>query len=258
MKVFFKIVLGNLLALFLFGFVALFIVGGMVASLFVSEKAAVVETGSVLVFDMTANITDGPPVAEFAQLVEQGLGRSSVPTYSLRTVTDSIRAGATDKRISALFLYGNLIPEGYGSGFAALREVREAVEDFAKSGKPVIAYLESPTVREYYIASVAGQIVMNPYGVLGINGLASQQIFLAGLLEKYGVGVQVTKAGRYKSAVEAFTETQMSAPNRQQTEELLVDLWREIVFRVSESRGIPAQEIQRLTDARGFINRDRW
>lgn len=256
MKVFFKIVLGNLLALCLFGAVALFIVGGMVASLFMSEQTPVVETGSVLVFDMTANITDGPPVAEFGQLIEQGLGRSTVPTYSLRTVTASIRAGAQDKRISALFLYGNLIPEGYGSGFAALREVRAAVEEFGKSGKPVVAYLESPTVREYYIASVAGKIVLNPYGVLGVNGLASPQIFMAGLLEKYGVGVQVTKAGRYKSAVEAFTETEMSASNRQQTEELLTDLWREIVLRVSESRGIPAREIQRLTDEHGFINRD--
>jgi protease-4 len=89
-----------------------------------------------------------------------------------------------------------------------------------------------------------------------VNGLASQQVFLAGLLEKYGIGVQVTKAGRYKSAVEAFTDTQMSTANRQQTEELLIDLWREVVLRVSESRGIPPQEIQRLTDERGFINRD--
>lgn len=256
MKVFFKILLGNLVALFLFCFIAFFFFGVTFSALLMSDRVRI-DRGSVMVFDMSANITDAPPTPEFMQVLEQSMGRQAVPTHSLRSVTDSIRTAAHDNRISALFLYGTFIPQDYGSGFSALREVRLAIEEFRQSEKPVIAYLENPTVREYYVASAADQIVLNPYGVVGMNGLASQQIFLAGLLERYGVGVQVTRAGRYKSAIEIFTDTQMSPDNRDQTEQLLGDIWNEILSSVSHTRGISPENLQQLTDTRGFIDPDR-
>jgi protease IV len=257
MRVFFKIVLGNLVALILFGFLAFFFFGLTFSALMMSDRGVTVERNSVLIFDMSVNISDAPPAAEFMQVVEQSMGRRAVPTHSLRTVTNAIRAAANDKRVSGLFLHGSFMPQDYGTGFSALREVRLAVEEFRESGKPVLAYLENPTVREYYVASAAETIVLNPYGVVGINGLASQQFFLTGLLEKYGIGVQVTRAGRYKSAIELFTETEMSADNRAQTEELLYDIWNEILLKVSESRGISPADLQSLTDARGFIEPKR-
>jgi len=253
MKVFFKIVFGNLVALFLFMVLAFFFFGATFSALLMTDRTPRVERDSVLIFDMSSNITDAPPAAEFAQLVEQSMGRPAVPSHSLRTVTESIRRAATDDRISAVFLMGNFIPQGYGTGFSTLREVRMALQEFSESGKPIFAYLENPTVREYYVASAADRIVLNPYGVVGINGLASQQIFVAGLLERYGIEVQVTRAGRYKAAVELFTEQQMSPDNRAQTQALLDDIWNDILERISESRGISPQDLQALTDARGFI-----
>lgn len=237
----------------LFGFLALFFFGAALTGLFMQEEGIQIEEGSVLVFDLSSNLTDTPPAEDVWRVVEESLGSPTVPTYSLRAVTEAVRAAAGDPQVSSLFLRGNFIPQGYGSGFAALRELRLALLEFRESGKPLIAYIESPTVRDYYVASAADRILMNPYGMVGLSGLASQQIFIAGALERYGVGVQVTRAGRYKAAVEMFTEQAMSEANRAQTEELLADLWGEILVSVSESRGIAPDDLQRLADMRGYI-----
>lgn len=258
MKVFLKIVFGNLVAMMLFLLLLFFLFGATFSALLMTGgRETSVGRNSVLVFDLTMNLMDAPPSAEFMQVIEQSMGRQSVPTYSLRTVTEALRQAAADQRISSLYLSGNFVPQEYGSGFSALRELRQALLEFKQSGKPVIAYLENPTVREYYVTSVADRIILNPYGVVGINGLASQQIFLAGALEKYGVGIQVTRAGRYKAAVEMFTEQQMSSDNRSQMTELLSDIWGEILTSIGESRGISTEELQGLTDARGYIEPDR-
>lgn len=257
MKTFVKIVLGNLVALVLFGFVALAFFGLAITAIFVSEEPTRVAGGSVLVFDMSANITDAPPAADLWRALEEAMGPAGAPTYSLRSVTSSIRAAASDPKISALFIHGNLIPENYGSGFSALRELRLALQEFREAGKPLLVYVETPAVRDYYVISVSDQIMMNPFGMIGLNGLASQQVFIRNALERYGVGVQVTRAGRYKAAVEMFTEEQMSDANRSQMEELLADLWNEILLGVGEDRGVSPNTLQTLADTRGFIEPDR-
>lgn len=261
MKSFIKIVFGNLIALFLFGFFSFFFMFTLLSGLLVSgfstlfeEKASRVDQGSVLVFNLSANLTDSPPREEVWRVLEESFGAASAPVYSLRSVTDAVRAAAEDPRVSSMFLRGNLIPEGTGSGFAALRELRAALLDFRASGKPLIAYIETPTVRDYYVASAADRIIMNPYGMVGLSGLASQQIFIAGTLERYGIGVQVTRAGRFKSAVEMFTEEGMSEANRLQIEELLADLWDEILEGIGESRGVSVEELQQLADSHGYID----
>jgi protease IV len=257
MKTFVKIVLGNLVALILFGFVAVAFFGLAITAIFVGEDPTRVERGSVLVFDMSANITDAPPAADLWRALEEAMGPAGAPTYSLRSVTSSIRAAASDPKISGLFIHGNLIPENYGSGFSALRELRLALQEFRESGKPLLVYVENPAVRDYYVISVSDQIMMNPFGMIGVNGLASQQVFIRNALERYGIGVQVTRAGRYKAAVEMFTEEQMSDANRSQMEELLADLWNEILLGVSEDRGVSPNALQTLADTRGFIEPDR-
>lgn len=257
MRIFFKIVLANLVALFLVGFLGVIFFGATFAALLQFEgETPHVEEGSVLVFNMSANLTDSPSGGDFWRTLEESMGTGSATGYSLRAVTHSIRSAATDPRVSALFIHGNFIPEGYGSGFSALREVRLALLEFRESGKPLIAYVEAPTVRDYYVASAAGRVIMNPYGMIGLSGLASQQIFIAGALEKYGVGIQVTRAGRYKSAVEMFTEIEMSEDNRTQIKELLDDLWGEILESVGESREISVADLQGMADGRGFIDPD--
>ena len=91
--------------------------------------------------------------------------------------------------------------------------MREAIESFKEvSGKPVIAHIVYPTDKDLYLASAADKIIMNPEGLIMNAGMASEPIFFAGFFEKYGIGVQVTKAGEFKSAAESFLLKRMSAP----------------------------------------------
>lgn len=127
---------------------------------------------------------------------------------------------------------------GYGSGLAALKEVRAALMDFKAGGKPITAYLESVSTKDYYLASVASEVVLDPYGLILMPGLASEPMFFAGMFEKYGIGVQVSRAGKYKSFGEAFTRKDMSQESREETEKLLGDLWSSIVADLAEARGL--------------------
>ena len=142
----------------------------------------------------------------------------------------------------------------YGSGFAALKEVREAIIDFKEiSGKPVIAYLVYPTDKDLYLASIADKIILNPEGLIMNVGMASEPIFFAGFFKKYGIGVQVTKAGEFKSAAESFVMEKMSAPAREQTEALLEDLWDEYVEALSERAEMSPAQFQSLVDQKGLL-----
>ncbi len=110
------------------------------------------------------------------------------------------------------------------------------------------------TEREYYLATVADTMILNPIGTLELNGLGSEQLFLTGALEKYGIGVQVVRVGNYKSAVEPFTRTSLSQENREQTEALLNNLWDSIITTVGESRQLTLEKLQQLVDSQGFLS----
>jgi len=131
--------------------------------------------------------------------------------------------------------------------------VREALLDFKKSGKQVYAYLEAPTTRDYYVASAASVITMNPYGDMEMPGLSVVKTYYYGLFQKYGINVQVTRVGKYKSAVEPFILTKMSDADREETQKLIDDLWGDFVTAVTRSRPIDATAFQQLVDTDGYI-----
>jgi protease-4 len=152
-----------------------------------------------------------------------------------------------------VFLGGDLTAGAFGSGYAALREVREALTAFKESGKPVVAYLTQATTKTYYLASAASELAIDPYGMVLMPGLASEPMFFAGALEKYGVNVQVTRVGKYKSAVEPYTRREMSPENREEVQELLNDIWGGLVADIAASRGLTPVEVQATVDAEGII-----
>lgn len=254
MKNFFTSLLGSLVALILFSVGCMILAIGffaMLAAIGSAEKSApAFERGSYLVFDLATNISDAP------QPVDLGIFGGEDRTVQLRTVTRALRAAATDDRIAGVFITGDLSPMAYGSGYAALKEVRDALEAFKKSGKPIAAYLTHATTKSYYLASTANDLAIDPYGMILMPGLASEPMFFTGTFEKYGINVQMTRVGKYKSAVEPFTRKDMSPEAREEMQKLLGDLWNGILAGIAPSRNLTPDGIQTVIDREGVLRAD--
>lgn len=253
MRDFFKYTFASFLGILLFFGLC---TGGLI---FLLISAALKDTGpevrnkSVLVFDLSTKITDTSPGSGTGELLQKAVSGERDNVVPLRTVLDTINKAAADKRIVAIYLDGSTESEGRISGFATLKEVRKAMERFKATGKKIIAYNVDWDESSYYLGSVANTIVVNPMGVLEMNGLRSETLFLSGALEKYGVGVQVLRVGKYKSAVEPFLLKEFSAENRQQTQRLLNDLWGDFRATVGNSRKLTPQQIQTIADNKGLL-----
>jgi len=258
MKNFFTSMLGTLAALAIcaVGAFALFLIGIGILAALGNKKPATVESGSYLVFNLTSLITDAPPKSSPAEFLAALNGEDDGPkNLQLRLVTHALLAAAKDARISGVFLHGSLPAGGssYGNGFAALKEVREALLAVKAAGKPVVAYLDFAGTRDMFVASVADELVLDPYGAIFMPGLGAEPMFYAGAFEKFGIGVQVTRVGKFKSAVEPFTRKDMSPENREQLQKLLDDLWGDLLADTAKARGLAPADMQALVDKEGFI-----
>ncbi len=256
MKNFLSSFFGALLALVVFvfggGLLCFLVLIGLAAAS--GGKPVQVEKGAWLVFDFTGNIQDAPEQREGLEELQEAFGGGRAPQrLQLRQVVRALQAAARDDDIAGLFLTGSFAPDGYGTGYAALREVRAAIAEFKAAGKPVQGYFDVLTTREYYLATTADELVIDPYGALMMPGLASQPMFLKGAFEKFGIGVQVTRMGKYKSAVEPYTRKDMSPENRAQVQKLLDDVWGELASTVEGARGLEAGAFQRAMDGEGIL-----
>ena len=242
MKDFFKNVFATFVGIFLFvlvtlllGFVCIF---GMVLS---SESTTEIENNSVLVINLSGPLSersDKNVTAEFIGNVASGV--------SLEDVLSGIEKAKTNKNIKGIYIEaGAFAPNSY----ASLQEIREALIDFKKSHKWIVAYGDSYTQSSYYLASVANDVYLNPQGMLDWHGLSSQRIYLKDMLAKFGVKMQVSKVGTYKSATEMFTEEKMSDADRQQTSTYLNGIWKYLLKGVSESRNIPIAKLNEYADS---------
>ncbi len=253
----FTSVLGTLLGLLIFFGLGttgllLFLIGA--AS---RDTGPQVKNKSVLVYDLSLKITDAKPRSGASTIVQEALSNEDQNTVTLRTVLDTLEKARRDKRIVGIYLDGSKSAAGTDdTGFATLKEVRTALEKFRATGKPIFAYNMNWGEREYYLSSVANNIVLNPLGALEINGLSAEPLFLAGALDKYGVGVQVVRVGKFKSAVEPFLLTKLSPENRQQTQRLLSDVWGEWRTAVGKSRKLSPQQLQVIADNKAELLAD--
>ncbi|NMG10684.1 signal peptide peptidase SppA [Brasilonema sp. UFV-L1] len=248
----FASLLGSLLGLFIFcglGTTGLLLLLFTVASSRDTEPVAKDE--SVLVFDLSTNITDGKPSAD--ELLQEVLSGEENKRMSLRTVLETLEKARRDKRIVGIYLDASGGTESRTAGFATLKEVRQALEKCKAAGKKIVAYGVNWGEREYYLSSVADTIVVNPLGGMEINGLSSQPLFFAGALEKYGVGVQIVRVGKFKGAVEPFILKKLSPENRAQTQQLLNDVWGEWRATVGASRKINPQQLQAIADNQALL-----
>ncbi len=244
--------LGTLVGLF--SLVALLGVGAIgLAGFFISsastEVEPEVEKNSVLVFDLSTDIVDAVPYSGASIVLEETLYGNTYRSISLHSALQAIEAAATDNNITGIYLTGNT-----NAGLATLKEVRAALEKFkTDSDKPILANNTLWSERDYYLASVADSLYLNPAGVMELNGFRAEIQFLAGALSKYGVGVQVLRAGRYKSAIEPFTRTSSSPEEKQQTQALLTDLWQEFLTTTSAARETTPEAIQAVAENQGLL-----
>ena len=226
-------------------------IGGLVLILLTAvsdeEKIQGVQDQSVLVFDLSTQVKDFKSSANLAQT----FSAEKQETITLRKVLQSIDEAAKDDRIVAMLLDGRKV--GIPNGYATTEEVRTALAKFKATGKKIIAYDVTLSEQEYYLASLADEVIVNPMGTMELNGLSSQQMFFKGALEKYGVGVQVIRVGDYKSAVEPYIRADLSPANKEQTKVLLSDLWGKFLNHVADSRKLDSLKLQQLVDAKGYL-----
>lgn len=250
MKSFFASFLGSLTAfavLVVLGGVALF--GLLFAAAALSEpKSASVTPGSYLVFDLRMNITEAPAQFDDSMFSAALTGTDLPGQYQHRLVVRALHEAAADDRIAGVVIKGSFTPSGFGTSFASLQEIRRALEAVKSAGKPIKAYVEAPDIRDYYIVSVADEISMDPNGGVLMPGLASQPTFYAGAFERFGVGVQTARAGKFKSAIEPYIRQDLSPENREQLQAILDDLWMEMRDEIAAARGKSPDELQALVD----------
>ncbi len=204
---------------------------------------------SILTIDLSRSIVDLDP----GQTIQQAIAGEATHTTELKAVLDAIDAAAKDKRIVAIYLDGSSGKQPGGTGFATLKEVRSALERFRATGKKIIAYDIDMDKRAYYLASVANQILINPMGSVDINGFRSETMFFKNAFDKYGIGVEVVRVGKYKSFGETWSLDKFSPAARQETQELLNNLWGDFKTAVSSNRKLTPGLIQKVADDRGML-----
>jgi protease-4 len=245
-------VIGSLLGLTIFsgiGTLGLFFL--IVIAATTKDTGPQVKDKSMLVFDLSMKITDSQPSSsDFLQKTLTGVNEDPI---TLRKVIETLEKAQRDPRIVGIYIDATKSGAASRLGYASLKEIREALDKFRASGKKIIAYSTDWNEREYYLSSVANNIVLNPVGLMEINGLTSQPMFLAGALQKYGVGVQVVRVGKFKGAVEPFILDKLSPENRQQTQKLLDDVWGEWRTSVGKSRKIQPQKLQAIADSQPIL-----
>lgn len=240
MKDFFKYVGATVVGLIIFGIIATAIgimsIVGMVAS---GQATKSVDKNSVLVLklDGVMNEQSDEGLNLLGQLNNDG-------SIGLREMLSAIGKAKTNDNIEGIYLEAGAL----GADMAQLQELRDALADFKKSGKWIIAYGEVYSQGSYYVASLADKIYMNPSGEVNWHGIGGELRFIKDFYAKVGVKVVPLKVGKYKSATEIFTEDKMSEPSRQQTERYIGGWWQTMCQSVAKSRGISIDSLNTYAD----------
>lgn len=241
MKDFIKSVLATTVGIFGFfivmGVLTMMSIIGMVAS---SSAAQNVEENSVFVLNLSGTISDQGTDNPFSLFT----GDDSQST-GLNNILSAIKKAKTNDDIKGIYIEAGALITNY----ATLQEIRNALADFRKSGKWIVAYGDYYTQGAYYVASVANKVYINPKGIVDWHGIGAQTMFYKDFMAKFGVKCEVVKVGTFKSATETFTEEKMSDANRLQTQTFIDGTWQNICTAVSKSRGISIDSLNSYADS---------
>jgi protease-4 len=234
MKQFFKFVLASMVGFLITSGIILVVVFLLIAGLLStnSDKTDEVEPNSVLKIAFNNTISERTPNNPLSGL--NFLGIDGEKSMGLNDILADIKKAKTDDNIKGIFLDESTVTPGE----ATSEEIRNALIDFKKSGRFIVAYSEIYTQGFYYLASVADKVYINPKGIFLFHGFSQEITFLKGALDKLGIEAQIIKVGTYKSAVEPYFLTKMSDANRLQVNSYLGSLYDHFLAGISETRKI--------------------
>lgn len=197
-----------------------------------------VDNNSVLVLKVSGEFPDYAPKDPLANAF--GVAQPN----SFTNLLTQLRKAKVDTRIGAVLLD----IEMNGMGWGKADELRDAIKDFRKSGKPIYAYSELGMNKEYYVAAAADKIYMPPTGDLYINGFAANAMFYRGSLDKLGIEPQFIQIGKYKNAPDQYTRKDMSEGQREVINSILDHLYGRMVTAIAEDRKINTETAKELID----------
>lgn len=245
--------LASMLGFVIILMVTFFIFMGIIASLVsLTEKQTVtLENNSILQIKLDYEIYDRAPKDPMALFSMSGLEMNQNP--GLDQILKDIEKAKTDPKIQGIFLDMSVIP----SGISIIREVRNALADFKTCGKFIIAYGEVYSQGAYYLASVADKVYLNPAGAVEFKGLGGRVFYLKGTMEKLDIDMQVIRHGKYKSAVEIFTEDKMSDASREQMDAMISGIWGTLLDEISAGRNLSKDKLNGIADNLDALDADK-
>ncbi|MDF9828728.1 signal peptide peptidase SppA [Parabacteroides sp. PF5-6] len=234
-KTFFASTLGVFFALFILSIVFFVSLIGMLAT---SDSTYTVKNNTVFRLDLNGTISDCDQSSPLDAIL--GAGESMTE----EAIITSIKKAKENDKIKGIYLKGELLD----ASFATLEPIRQALLDFKESGKFIVAYSEIYLQTSYLLASTADKVVLNPKGILSLEGLQSISQFKKNQYDKLGIKYQVFKVGTFKSAVEPYIQEKMSDANREQVTSYLNDTWKHVLTGISENRGISVETLNAYAD----------
>ncbi len=227
----------------LLGFALVLSIAGFILLYLFFGREPAVPASATLVLRVGGALTEVAPADVVGYL-------RGVKTPTVRSVVDNLRKAKVDSRVRAVLLK----PTGFDSPFwGKVQEIRDAVLDFKKSGKPVYAYLQYAGDREYYLATAADKVFLMPSSPLDLNGIATYELFLRGTLDKVGAYPDLHHIGAFKTAINTFTEKGYTAAHKEMDQALNRDLYEQLVGGIAEGRKKSETEVRKLLDEGPFL-----
>lgn len=240
MAKFFGRLLAVLVGLFIFSFLALFVIIGITAAAGSAKES--IKDNTILKLELNKPIYEKSYDNPFGFLP---IGSDKAEGIGLVEIRQSLEKAAIDSKIKAVVLQIGIAHTDY----AILQELRGDIENFKKSGKKVYAYSEYYSEGAYYLASVADKVFMPSIGYIEFNGLNYSVMFYKGTLDKLEIKPEIFKAGNYKSAVEPFFLDKMSEPNKEQSLSFINSLNETLIEAISKSRKIEYTDLKLISDS---------
>jgi protease-4 len=212
-----------------------------IASIFGNSKP-IIKNNSVLTFDFKTHIIDSPSEDAKEIFFPSGQSEKNVLVFD---AIEAIKKAKTDDKIKGI----SIETDGFRAGVTQLDDIRTALEDFKKSGKFVYAYGNVVSQPAYYLGSVADKYYLNPSGGIELKGMSTEVAFFKNFTEKYGIGTEIIRHGKFKAAVEPYIRNEISPENKEQLSTLLNDVWNNISTKIANSRKIDTKQFPVIVDS---------